>query len=386
MRKTFSFKLYSSKRCKILHEQIDIAATVYNHCIALHRRYYKLFGKYLNKYDLQKHLTKLKGLERYVAWNRLGSQAIQDITDRIDRAYQQFFDNLKSCEVGKIKRIISPPVFKKRCKYRSFTLKQAGYKVLDGNRIKIGKKTFKFFKSREVEGQIKTLTIKRNLLGEIYLYMSCEVADIQTIRTLTGKSAGFDFGLKTFLTSSDGFEIEAPLFFRQAKREVVRANKNLSSKKNGSRHRRAARLNLARVHERVANRRKDYQFKLARRLATKYDLVCFEDLHIEAMKRLWGKKISDLGFSDFIKIMKYVCMQTGSKIKLIDRFYPSSKQCHECFFVNVDLSLKDRTWECSQCRVVHERDKNAAINIYREGASSLGLGNVRPFKSVAVSA
>jgi putative transposase len=386
MRKTFVFKIYHSKKLKLLHNQIDIAASVYNHCIALHRRYYKFFGKYLNKYDLQKHLTKLKSLERYATWNRLGSQAIQDITDRIDRAYQLFFDNIKERQSGKTKRIIAPPAFRKRCKYRSFTLKQAGYKVLDGNRIKIGKRTFKFFKSREVEGQIKTLTIKRNILGELYLFLSCEVSDIQTIRTMTGKSAGFDFGLKTFLTSSDGFEIESPLFFKKAKREIARANKNLSSKKKGSNHRRAARLNLARVHDRVANRRKDYQFKLARRLATTYDLLCFEDLHIEAMKRLWGKKISDLGFSEFVKIMKYVCMQTGSKIKVIDRFYPSSKQCHQCLFVRAELMLKERVWACAQCGVVHERDKNAAMNILREGASSLGLGSVRPSSMVAISA
>ena len=115
-------------------------------------------------------------------------------------------------------------------------------------------------------------------------------------------------------------------------------------------------------------------------------MLYFEDLHIEAMKRLWGKKISDLGFSDFIKILSYVCQQMGSKIQMIDRFYPSSKQCHKCLFIYVDLSLRERMWECSQCHVVHERDKNATINIFREGASSLGLGNVRPSISVAISA
>lgn len=386
MKKTFAFKLYSSKKDKILHEQIDIAAWVYNHCIALHRCYYKIFGKYLSKYDLQKHLTKLKRLEKYTAWNKLGSQAIQDITDRIDRAYQHFFDNLKAHKENKIKRKVAPPSFKKRDKYRSFTLKQAGYKMCGGNRIKISKKIFKFSLSREIEGAIKTLTIKRNMFGEVFLFFSCEVPEIQTMRTMTGKSAGFDFGLKTFLTSSDEYDIEAPLFFQQAQKDIVRANKNLSRKKRGSGHRHVARLNLFRVHERVANQRKDYQFKLARKLAAAYDLLCFEDLHIEAMKRLWGKKISDLGFSEFIKILKYVCLQTGSKIQLIDRFYPSSKQCYQCFFIKVDLSLKERTWECSQCHMFHERDKNAALNILREGASSLGLGNVRPSSSVAISA
>jgi len=397
MRKTFSFKLYSSKKLKGLHNQINIAASVYNHCIALHRCYYKIFGKYLNKYVLQKHLTKLKNSKKYEIWSSIGSQAIQDITDRIDRAYQRFFDHVKERASSKIKRIVSPPTFKKRKKYKSLTLKQAGYKISEfqsnelcqnkalTNRIKIGKKIFKFSKSREIEGQIKTLTIKRNVLGEIYLFFSCELPETQVSRTMTGKSAGFDFGLKTFLTSSDDFQIESPLFFKQAQKDIAWANKNLSRKKRGSGHRYAARLQLARIHEQVANQRKDYQFKLAKKLAATYDLLCFEDLNIEAMKRLWGKKISDLGFSDFIKILKYVCLQAGSKIQFIDRFYPSSKECHQCRFIKADLSLRDRIWECPECHVIHDRDKNAALNIFREGTSSLGLGNVRPSQLVAIS-
>ena len=107
MRKTFVFKLYRSRAEKILHRHIDIAASVYNHCIALYRCYYKIFGKHLNKYALQKHLTKLKHLEKYAAWNSVGSQAIQDITDRIDRAYQRFFDNVKERKTVKIKRIVA---------------------------------------------------------------------------------------------------------------------------------------------------------------------------------------------------------------------------------------------------------------------------------------
>lgn len=91
MKKTFSFKLYSSKKNKALHRRINVAASVYNHCIALYDGYYRVFGKHLNKYALQKHLTKLMGLKKYASWNTVGSQAIQDITDRIERAYQLFF-------------------------------------------------------------------------------------------------------------------------------------------------------------------------------------------------------------------------------------------------------------------------------------------------------
>ena len=118
---TYKYKLYRTKRLKHLHQIVNIAGIIYNHCIALHKRYYKLYGKSLNKYQLQKHLTKLKKLPKYAYWKQVPSQAIQDITDRIDRAYRLFFKNQKQG----IKS--SPPSFKKVKKYKSFTLKQVNH-------------------------------------------------------------------------------------------------------------------------------------------------------------------------------------------------------------------------------------------------------------------
>jgi len=256
---------------------------------------------------------------------------------------------------------------------------------LGGNHIRIGKTIFKYSKSRDIEGTIKTLTVKRNALDELFIFFCCEVPGPQISRTMTGKIAGFDFGLKTFLTSSEELSIDAPLFYREGEKRISQAHKELSRKEKGSRHRNNARIHCARVHEKVANQRKDYHYKQARKLAIEYDLLCFEDLNIAAMKKLWGKKVSDLGFSAFITILRYACSLTGAKIQLIDRFYPSSKQCHNCLALKKDLSLKDRVWECNECHMVHQRDKNAAFNILREGASSLGLGNVRP-SFMAISA
>jgi putative transposase len=144
-----------------------------------------------------KHLTKLKKLPKYEYWNLLGSQAIQDIVQRIDKAYKLFFRNL----AHGIKA--APPSFKKVKKYKSFTLKQAGYKLLEGNKILIGKQIFHYFKSREIEGEIKTVTIGRDPPGDIYIYFVCETKENEVLPR-TGNSVGFDFGLKTFLQGSDG--------------------------------------------------------------------------------------------------------------------------------------------------------------------------------------
>ncbi len=372
MKKTFSFKLYRCKRNRFLHKRIDSAASVFNHCIALHKKYYRLFGRHLNKYQLQKHLTKLKKRERYQHWKEVGSQAIQDITDRIERGYQLFFQLLSS------KQKVSPPSFRSRKKYKSITLKQAGYKLLEGNKLQIGSRVYKFHKSREIEGKIKTLTIKRDALGDVYLFFSCEVSDTQVERILSGKSVGFDFGLKCFLTCSNGEEVKAPQFYRQGVQAVKRSSRQLSRKQKGSRNRNRARLHHARVHKRIANQRRDYHFQEAKRLSESYDYLYFEDLDIKSMHRKWGRKVGDLAFSEFLKILEHACKKRGAKLCKIDRYYPSSKQCHRCFKIKSDLSLKEREWVCTGCGVTHDRDQNAAKNIYRVGASTLGEDNVRP--------
>lgn len=371
--RTFVFKMYRAARNRKLHKRIGIACDIYNHCIALHRRYYRMFGKYLNMYRLQAHLAKLKKRKRHAYWNGLGSQAIQNVTERIDRAYKLFFANLRRGVRT------APPSFKKKRKYRSFTLKQkAGWKIGDGNTIVIDKQEYRYHKSREIEGTVKTVTVKRDALGDLYVYFVCGDENEAANRIPTGNSAGFDFGLKTFLVSSDGDDIVSPLFFKQNANAVKQANRNLSRKKKGSKNRAKARLDLARVHKNVSNQRKDWQFKLARRLCETYDVICVEDLNIKGMQRLWGCRISDLGHAQFVTILKWMAEKLGSTVVEIPRFYPSSKTCSSCGHVLASLDLSTREWTCPACGMHHDRDRNAAINIHRVGASTCTRGEVRP--------
>ena len=360
MRKSFCYKLYSAKKNKLLHHKIDMAAQAYNYCLSLHKTYYRLFKKHLNKYKLQKYLTRVKKKHSFL--NQLGSQAVQDITDRLQRSYELFYQNLKKNTKA------APPRFKKRIRYKSFTLKQAGYKFLEGNSLRIDKTTYKFFNSREIEGTVKTLTIKRDALGDIYIFLSCFVEKEKPNKTMTGKIAGFDFGLKTFLTSSEATEdIESPLFFKKSLKKIRKSNRSLSKKKRGSNNRKKALKCLFRSHKKILNQRKDYQFKLANELSDKYDILCFETLNINALKRKWGRKVSDLSFSSFLRILEYYCEKKGSKIIYIDPFYPSSKTCYHCNEKNEELTLKERDWICPYCSKKLMRDKNAARNIKRQG-------------------
>lgn len=344
--KTLKFKLYQHKRNRFLKRSINAAGIIYNHCIALHKRYYRMWGKHLNCAKLQAHIAKLRKRKEF--WQSVGSQAVQDICQRIEKAYQLFFKHNKNG--------VRPPGFKKVRKYKSFTLKQAGYKFLGGNRVKIGNRTYQYWNSREIEGKIKILTIKRTPLGELFLVVVVDSADQPEIKFTTGKIAGFDFGLKTFLTCSDGSKIESPQFFKQSLNVIKIANRYHSKKVKGSSNRERARKNLVRAHEDIANRRTDWFWKLAHDLTDRFDVLCFETLNLKGMKRLWGRKISDLALRDFLNILEWQALKKDKQMVYIDQWYPSSKTCSCCGHVLETLALSVREWRCPSCQSVNGRD------------------------------
>jgi len=326
-----------------------------------------MWGKHLSCAKLQAHIAKLR--KRNPFWQSVGSQAVQDICQRIEKAYQLFFKHNK--------KGVRPPGFKKVKKYKSFTLKQAGYKFLGGNRVKIGNRVYQFWKSTEIEGTVKTLTIKRTPLGELFMVIVVDDVLNTEIQFKTGKIAGFDFGLKTFLTCSDGSNIKSPQFLKQSLSAIKKASRQHSKKLKGSSNRERARKNLVRKHQDVSNRRRDWFWKLAHELTNKFDVLCFETLSLKGMQRLWGRKVSDLAFGEFLRILEWVAKKKNKQVVYIDRWIPSSKTCFHCGHILDDLDLSIREWRCPSCHSVNGRDENAAKNICAVGASTAGLGDVR---------
>ncbi len=373
--KTYRFKFYQHRRNRYLKRTINASASIYNHCIALHKRYYRMFGKTLNCAKLQKHIAKLRNRNPY--WQLVGSQAVQDICQRIEKAYKLFFDHHK--------KGVRPPSFKKSKKYKSFTLKQAGHKFLVGNRVKIGSKVYQFWNSQPIEGKIKTVTVKRVPTGDLYLIVVTDALEQSDNKFQTGKIAGFDFGLKTFLTTSDNEQIESPLFLKANLKQLKKLSKALSSKRKGSNNWNKARLNLARLYEDVSNQRKDFFWKLAHRLTDKYDYLFFEDLNLKGMVKLWGRKVSDLALAEFLDVLRWVAIKKHKVVHFISRWYPSSKTCSNCGHVLEKLGLETRMWRCPSCQQVNDRDENAAINIKNVGASTFSLGDVSRSSQIAIA-
>lgn len=147
------------------------------------------------------------------------------------------------------------------------------------------------------------------------------------VRSTTGKIAGFDFRLKTFITCSDGSKIESPQFFKQSLNVIKKASSHHSKKLKGSSNRERARKNLVRKHEDIANTRRDLFWKLAHDLTNKFDLLCFETLNLKGMQRLWRRKISDLAFGEFLQILEWVANKKRQQVIFVEQWYPSSKTC-----------------------------------------------------------
>ena len=365
--KTEKYELYHQSNIIQIGNLIDDLHSVHVHLLLLQRRYYRIYGKYASLSRILKHITKLKRRTK-PHWYQLPSQMIQDVAIRIDLGYQAFFDNIEDRKLGKTKRKVGKPKIKPNHKYKSITFTQAGYKI-EGNRLTINclKKSFTFWKHCEWTGTIKKVAIKRDNVGDYYLHLTCEDCEPSEKLPLTGNEAGADFGCSTFLTLSDGTKIESPEFYKQSLKAIRSANKALSRKQYLSKGWFRAKRHLARVHKKIANSRRDWFFKLALRLVRKYDKIAIETLNLEGMKKLWGRKVSDIAFGEFSLILQWTCAKYGKVFAKAGRWQPTTQACHVCEHKNQNLTLEDRYWTCPNCSTFHDRDINAAINILQAG-------------------
>ena len=354
---TYEYTLYQGKRNRKIDAMLRECCFVWNHALALQKRYFHLFGGYVGLNAMQKHFTKR------ISRRLLHSQTVQEVLERLDEAYQRFFRHLAK----------RPPKFRKAEYFRSFVYKQGGYK-LNSNVIILNtiKQHFQFSYSRPYEGKIRNIRIRRNPSGKYSLYLVTDASPKSYRKTHNGASVGIDFGLKHFLTLSDGTIIDCPQFLKSDLRELRKRSRRLSKCEKGSNHRKAARHSLTLLHEQISNRRDDWQWKLAHNLCRKYDILCIEDLNLSGMSKLWGRKVADLGWASFVEKLEHVASKYGCEVRRVDRFYASSKTCGSCHHVNESLELGDRQWTCPQCGTVHNRDINAANNILRQGIALSG--------------
>ena len=249
-----------------------------------------------------------------------------------------------------------------------FAYKNNGKRALKRLRY-INSRGLNYFHKNNKERNIFSVRIKRDLHGRYWVIFTVAEPK-QTYKTRKTRGAiGGDFGLKTYMTISDGKqfrEIDNPQFLKSDLERLRKKSKAHSRKKKGSKNRKRAKKELGKVHQDVSNRRSDWQWKKAHELCRDYKFIGLEDLNMKAMQRMWGRKISDLAHTKFVHKLRHVAAKYGTVIQEVDRFYASSKTCNKCGKKKKDLSLKQRTYTCAKCGYSIDRDRNAAINIRKE--------------------
>ena len=377
MRNT-THKLFKDKTLRHVHDECNICGVVKNHFLALSMRYYRMYGKGVSYSKMSNHLTKLKKLEKYKHWNIPYSWALQNVLKRLS----QSFGEMKTLGRGH-------PKFKSCKKHKGMTFRGEQVKIeklLDKQKnernhptyhIRLNGRWYRFALHRKIQGEIKQVQVTRDALGDVYITLTEDYSEVK-YEPKTGKAEGFDFGIKDFLTGSDGKPYTSPMFYKHNAKQLAEAQREHSRKVKGSNNRERSRKQVARIHKKTANQRADHHWKLAIDLCRSFDILFFEDLNLRGMKRLWGKQVSDLGFGDFMRKLKHQSHKRIRSVLKIGRWCPTTKCCCVCGHKNEDLTLSDREWQCPKCHTHLDRDPNAAMNILKEGIASFRLGVVRP--------
>lgn len=368
MLKVFEYRLYPNKEQQvILAKHFGCNRFIYNWALAKKIEAYEKENKTLSKYDLNKMVTELKK-EKDREWlNEVNAQSLQQSVQNLETAYINFFRNKKGF-----------PRFKsKKTNRHTFKIPQNVKIDYENKRIflvKIGYVKLKI--DRIIQGEIKSATVKQVPSGKYFVSVLVEdgICEPDTKELNKDKAIGIDLGLKHFAILSNGTKIENPKALKKHLAKLKILQKRLSKKEKGSNNRNKARIKVAKQHEKIANIRKDFLQKLSTQIIndSQIDTICLETLNISGMlqNHKLAQAISDVSWYEFVRMLEYKANWQGKNILRIGRFEPSSKLC-TCGYINNNLTLSDRVWECPICHKMHDRDLLASQNIKNIAFSDL---------------
>ena len=362
--RTYKFELQPTQEQKVLLDKhFGCVRYVYNHFLNERKEQYQADKKSDNYYKQAATLTELKKKEETAWLKEVNSQSLQFALRCLDTAYVNFFR-------GNVKF----PRFKSRKHKNTFTVPQFG-------KLEHGKIILPKFKGgikvklhREVDGKIGKMSITKTPTGRYYVSIFIE----QIIDELpkTNKHVGIDLGIKDFAITSDNRKFKNNRYTKKYAKQLKKAQQHLSRKQKGSNGFEKQKLKVAKIHEKIASSRLDTLHKVSKELVESYDLISIEDLNVKGMikNHKLSKHIADASWGNFVTLLQYKCDWYGKELVKVNRFYPSSKTCGDCGWINQGLKLSDREWTCNSCGVVHDRDVNASRNILKEGLKIFGQG------------
>ena len=364
MLKSYKYKLKpSEEQIVLLNKHFGSIRFVYNHFLNERKYEYETNKNTINYYDNAKSLTELKKLDDYNWLNEINSQSLQDSLKNLETAYKNFFRFKKGF-----------PKFKSKHSRNSFCVPQ--FVKLENGKLKIPKfkEPIDLILSRSFNGIIKQCTISKTPTNEYFVSILVETEHSKLPKT--GKTIGIDLGLKDFIITSEGYKYKNNRYTKTYEKELKKRQKHLSRKTKGSNRYNKQKIKVAKTHKKITNSRLDNLHKVSTELIKKYDTIILEDLNVKGMikNHKLSKHISDASWSKFVELLTYKAEWNDKKIVKIDRFFPSSKTCNSCGYINQNLKLDMRKWTCPSCKTELDRDLNASINILNEGYKLISSG------------
>jgi putative transposase len=369
MRKTFRYRIYPTKAqaTKLIHA-LDQCRWLYNNTLAYRRDAWETEQRNAGWYETKRRIPLLKAERPALA--TVHSQVLQNVTERLELAFQAFFRRVKAGEEPGYPRLRGVG------RYSSLTYPQYGNgATLTDDRLylsKIGHVAIVLH--RPLEGTPKTVTITHSSSGNWYVAFSCEWEP--TPLPETEPVVGIDVGLHSFATLSDGTAIENPRFFRSEERALAKVQRAHSKLDKGTPRRRKHRKAVARVHERIAWRRQNHAHQHSRLIVNAHQVIAVEDLAVNRLvhNHCLAKSISDAAWAEFATFLAYKAAWAGRQYVAVNPAY-TSQDCHGCGH-RQKMPLADRVYRCPCCGGAWDRDHNAALNILARGLTSIRTQSV----------
>ena len=380
MLKSIKIRIYPDINQKqFISKQLGCCRFIYNKLLDYRTTSFKDKNISISSSQLGKYLTKKKKQKDYIFLTEVYDRCLRQTLIDLLNAYDKFFKLNKGYPKFKSKKDT-----KQSCRFPNDVFNRKNYvcNKINGNRItlitQLKNILFKCSKRDEIylnhnQKYIHSVTLIKTSTEKYYLSILIDYNIKQKYKLNT--TIGLDLGIKDFIVDSNENRYENKHFYKNQEKKLKKLQKQLNKKQSGSNNRNKTRIKLAKVHEKIKNQRLDYLHQITSKIVSENQVICIEDLNVSGMmsNHKLAKSIQELSLYEFRRQLEYKCKWYGRQLIIIDRFYPSSKTCHNCGYIYKDLKLSQREWVCPHCGKVIDRDYNASLNILSEGLNKIDI-------------